>query len=75
MKISVKRMGAGNYAVLADGKHTRITIIKGDPPRFGNPQMWEAAIDDDPFWAPTQAPSMRGVAANLQGIIDALGVK
>lgn len=44
MKITTKKLSAGKYAVLVDGRETRLVIERGDAPRYGHRQEWSIGV-------------------------------
>lgn len=44
-----KRKDGRDWRVVANGKDTPICIIKGDPPRYREPQEWYVIHDTEEF--------------------------
>lgn len=41
MILSTRKLQPGEYAVLLDKRETELLIVKGDPPKYRQPQMWD----------------------------------
>lgn len=47
MKLSTKKLDAGKYAVLVNGRETALVIEKGDPPKYRQGQEWCIGVAHD----------------------------
>lgn len=48
MNLIKKKVSAGCYRVLVDGRPTAILILKSIAPRYGMPQTWDVVDEADP---------------------------
>lgn len=67
MKVSAVKIEAGLYRVVIDGRATDLLIGKGQPPKYGHPQLWEVGrrVGDDIRWI---VGDQRGLANALDTI-------
>lgn len=69
MKLTTKRIEAGKYHVLRDGKATNLLIERGDAPRWGTHQEWWVCPADDTSSVHFKARGKSEALAVLENVI------
>lgn len=74
MEISTKKLEAGRYAVLVDGRETRLIIQRGDAPKYRQQQEWAIGVlvpsETYPRWLCGDQRSLQGSVETLHAIMS-----
>lgn len=73
MDVKAKKLEAGLYRVVVDGRDTSLVIAKGTPPKYRNPQFWEIGrrVGDRTDWLCGDQHGLDGALATIKAIMSA----
>lgn len=75
MKVTTRKLNAGRYAVVVDGKATHLLIEKGDAPKYRERQEWCIGVLGGegvyPHWVSCDQTSLSGAVSTIRTILDA----
>ena len=76
MRLTTKKLDAGLYAIVNDGRRTSIVIGKGEPPKYRCRQEWHIGVvyNSHTEWLVDEQQSLEGAVSTVSQLLTAATV-